>query len=75
MKQKNTCPKCGSQDIIRVPGQHSSYGGGNNVPVGLFVFSSVLVTRYICAQCGFNEEWIDSAKDLAKLKQKYKATE
>lgn len=28
-------------------------------------------TRYLCASCGFNEEWIDSPDDIAKVKKKY----
>jgi hypothetical protein len=28
-------------------------------------------TRYLCASCGFIEEWIDAAADVAKVKTKY----
>jgi len=28
----------------------------------------VHVTRYLCVSCGFSEEWIDVAEDVAKLK-------
>ena len=33
----------------------------------------VAVTRMVCTECGFSEEWIESKEDRAKLKKKYKA--
>ena len=60
MKMKNKCPKCGSSDIIIAPGKAGAYGAGNNIQVGLTVFSAVLVNRYVCCECGYSEEWIDN---------------
>jgi predicted RNA-binding Zn-ribbon protein involved in translation (DUF1610 family) len=71
MKETKTCPKCNSQDILRIPGQTGAYGSGNNIPVKRTIFSFIPVTRYVCTQCGFSEEWIDSPEDLKKLEQKY----
>lgn len=71
MKNTNTCPKCGSRDIIRVEGRAGAYGVGNNIPVGLTVFSYVKVPRYVCCKCGYSEEWID-LEDIPKLEKKYK---
>lgn len=68
MKNKNKCKKCSCEDIIRVPGQIGIYGAGNNISVGL---TYIKVTRYICSQCGFVEEWIDSKEDLLKVEKKY----
>lgn len=70
MKMKNKCPKCGSSDIIIAPGKTGAYGAGNNIQVGLTVFSAVLVNRYVCCECGYSEEWIDK-EDLQTLKRKY----
>ena len=66
MKHSRTCPKCGSTDIILVPGSSKAYGAGNNIQVGMTIFSAVLVDRYVCGYCGYSEEWIDQ-KDIAKL--------
>ena len=33
--------------------------------------SAVLVSRYICLNCGFVEEWIDNPNDLGVLYKKY----
>ncbi|MBR5266994.1 MAG: hypothetical protein IKU20_02215 [Lachnospiraceae bacterium] len=70
MKMKNRCPKCGSSDIILVPGKAGAYGVGNNIQIGLTVLSAVLVNRYVCCDCGYSEEWIDK-DDLQALKRKY----
>jgi len=71
MKTKKACPKCGSRDIVIIPGSVGASGAGNNVSTGWTVFSSVKVTRYLCSGCGFIEEWIDNPEDLEKIKQKY----
>ena len=70
MKMKNRCPKCGSSDIILVPGKAGAYGVGNNIQIGLTVLSAVLANRYVCCDCGYSEEWIDK-DDLQALKRKY----
>ncbi len=71
MKNNKICPKCNSSDIIRINGNAGAYGSGNNIPVGITIFSAVKVNRYICCSCGYSEEWIDK-KDIQKLKDKYK---
>jgi predicted RNA-binding Zn-ribbon protein involved in translation (DUF1610 family) len=71
MKNTNHCPKCNSEDIIRVKGQSKGYGAGSNIPTGATIFQAVRVTRYICGNCGFIESWIDSPEDVAKVKEEY----
>ncbi len=71
MKNSRRCPKCQSRDIVRVPGEVGSYGAGNNIRVGWTVFHAVKVTRYLCASCGFLEEWIDSPGDIGRVKKKF----
>lgn len=74
MKETRTCPKCNAQDIILVKGASSKFGGTihNIIPTGMWgAFTCVPITRYVCGQCGFSEEWVDSKKDLAKVRQKY----
>jgi predicted nucleic-acid-binding Zn-ribbon protein len=72
MKKSNKCPKCNSQEIIRIPGRVSGVGAGNIIMTGMTVFSAVKVTRYLCTDCGFSEEWIDDPKDIEKLKNIFK---
>ena len=71
MQNSKTCPKCQNTEIIRIPGDARPFGAGNNITVGATVFSAVKVTRYLCASCGFSEEWIESVDDIAKIKKKY----
>lgn len=70
MKNSKGCPKCQSTDIIKIPGKAGAYGSGNNIMTGMSIFSAVLVDRYVCSQCGFSEEWINT-EDIKKLKKYY----
>lgn len=74
MKNKHICPKCGSHEIILVPGKSDLYGIGNNIQVGMSIFSAVLVDRFVCGSCGYSEEWINK-EDIAVLKAKYPPVE
>jgi len=71
MKQSKICPKCSSPEIIRIPGELGAYGSGNVIPMGMTIFSSIKVTRYLCGNCGFSEDWIDNPQDLKKIKDKF----
>lgn len=31
MKNTETCPKCNSREIIKIPGKAGAYGSGNNI--------------------------------------------
>jgi ribosomal protein S27AE len=65
MKNTKKCPKCQSGDIVQTP-----YDRGNNASISL-PWSVVWLTLYVCGSCGFSEEWIDSADDIAKVKKRY----
>ncbi|MBP5225133.1 MAG: hypothetical protein J6Z38_06085 [Lachnospiraceae bacterium] len=67
MKHMKMCPKCGSNDILTVDGYCGAYGVGNNIMVGLTIFSAVPVDRYVCCSCGYSEEWI-RREDIEKVK-------
>ena len=66
MKTTKRCPKCESRDILRFDGYVGPYGSGNNLQTGKTIFSSVPVNRYICARCGYTEEWIEK-EDLERV--------
>jgi hypothetical protein len=71
MKDKRPCPKCQSRDVARFPGWSGGYGSGNYVITGRWFFfpETAPVARYVCRQCGFVEEWIDTAADLEKVRE------
>ena len=66
MKRTNTCPKCQSPEIAKVPGDLQSSIG---VPFGPLGWAAV--TRYLCMQCGFMEQYVDDAKGLEKIAKRY----
>ena len=72
MKNTKSCPKCRGRDIYVVDGYAGAYGSGNNVMVGITIFSAVKVDRYICMTCGFTEEWINR-EDLPAIRNSSKA--
>ena len=74
MKNTKQCPKCGSKDIFVVDGYSGAYGRGNNIEVGLTIFSAVPVDRYVCGCCGFSEEWIRQ-EDLQRTRDSRHAFE
>ncbi|WP_132249065.1 hypothetical protein [Natranaerovirga pectinivora] len=71
MKNLKVCPKCNGIDIIRIPGKAGAYGTGNNIMTGSTIFSAVKVTRYLCCDCGYTEEWIDNKEDINKLRKSF----
>ena len=71
MRKTRSCPRCRSADILRIHGKAGAYGVGNNIVVGVSIFSAVLVTRYLCDSCGFVEEWVDDKAGLERLRDKY----
>jgi predicted RNA-binding Zn-ribbon protein involved in translation (DUF1610 family) len=73
MQNSKVCPKCQNNEIIRIPGEARAFGAGNNIVVGGTIFSAVKVTRYLCASCGFSEEWVESVDDIASIKKRYSA--
>lgn len=72
MKNTKTCPKCNSRNNLKIPGKFGAYGSGNNIAWGISGFSGVKVTRYLCCECGYSEEWIDDKEDIEKLYKKFK---
>ena len=63
------CGKCGSHELLEVPmtpGDHSHIVLGDNL------LHTVPVTKYVCTDCGHIEEWVNSARDLARLKGEYR---
>jgi len=72
MKNSKICPKCQNNEIIRIPSEAGAYVG-NKILVGRTIFSAAKITRYLCASCGFSEEWVESVDDIARIKKKYSA--
>jgi hypothetical protein len=39
------------------------------IPIHRTVFGAVYTSWYVCASCGFVESWIESSKDIAKVRK------
>ena len=72
MKNTHTCPKCGSCQIARIP-DNGRYANGNNIYLnaGFALTGRIPLIRYVCCQCGFVEEWIESGEGLERLRKAY----
>jgi predicted nucleic-acid-binding Zn-ribbon protein len=74
MRNSKKCPKCQSSDIVRIPGKRADGGAGNLISVSQWnIFSTVKPVRYLCAGCGYMEEWLDDPEDIARVKAAYDA--
>jgi len=72
MKNTKKCPKCQSNDVIKIPGTFQNEGYGNNIKAGFTGLSMVLVTKYLCCNCGYIEDWVDHPEDIKKIRKYYK---
>ena len=71
-RRMKSCPKCQSDDIVRVRGDIYGASYGNYICTGFTLLSAAPVTRYVCLDCGFTEEWVESKRDLEKIRKKFK---
>lgn len=66
MKTTGLCPKCGSQEVYPIP--NSLWNASDpRIHIGWTIPNSFAVTRYLCGQCGFIEEWISRQDSLQTL--------
>lgn len=66
------CPKCGSNNVRRGPPPSGWNDASLAVPLGKVFGSKALVRAYVCAACGYVEQYVYREKDLAKIREKWK---
>ena len=68
MLKTNTCPKCHSQNILKIKDTLHANGAGNiSYAKHMFIKSNcAFITYYICKDCGYIEEYLDQ-EELKKL--------
>jgi predicted RNA-binding Zn-ribbon protein involved in translation (DUF1610 family) len=66
MKNNKKCPKCNSNAIARKRGS-PVLNSWSRISVNLTSLD-VWVTRFVCTECGYIEEWIENANDLKRFK-------
>lgn len=66
MKKTGKCPKCGSTKIYKI--EHDSIQPREFVEVG--ILRLIQITRHICTECGYVEEWVEPPPRLKELVEK-----
>lgn len=61
------CGKCKSEKFVKV--DNTTGQQFNRIKTGLITIADI--SRYVCCECGFTEEWIENIEDLKKLEEKY----
>ncbi|MEL6866920.1 MAG: hypothetical protein AAFP19_21020 [Bacteroidota bacterium] len=72
MKSTFQCPKCQSTNVLEVTGYRTNTN--NIIPLSKWSLHSAVLDRYICADCGYTEEYVQlsnsfkrwAAKQLSK---------
>ena len=68
MKNTKLCPKCGSCDIIVVSMRKTV---STIIPIGFTMAGCVGLSRYVCGECGYTEEWIVNRDDIERIRSKF----
>lgn len=66
MKDSRCCPKCNSLNIDYVPDNAHRYLS-NSIYITKHAFvERIPVTRYVCCDCGYVENWVEDKGQLQK---------
>ncbi len=60
MKNGKSCPKCGSEKIIKAPGEFCGPNGAVRISMGLF--AGAVADCFVCCACGYTELWMPGEK-------------
>ena len=72
MKDSKCCPKCHSENIVRVPDNPARYASGNNIyTTNMTLFGKIPVIRYVCCNCGYVENWVENRHELEEIKKTF----
>lgn len=72
MKNTSQCPKCGGREVIRVPDRPLRHASGNNIYTStLTLAKKIPVIRYVCAGCGYTENWVETPGQREELRRAF----
>lgn len=72
MKNSGVCPKCGAARVVRVPDQPLRHASGNNIyTTTMTLAGKIPVIRYVCCACGYVENWVERAGELAEIERHF----
>lgn len=69
MKNNAVCPKCGSHTVVRVPDDAHRYLANSICITKLVTVERVPVARYVCCDCGYVENWVETQTQREKIKR------
>lgn len=73
MKNTHSCPKCGGREILRIPDRPGRYASGNNIyTTQLTLLGKIPVIRYVCCNCGYVENWVETPTEREALRQAFR---
>ncbi len=72
MKNTKRCPKCSSQNIVRVPDHQNRHASGNNIYTSTFtLMKKIPVIRYVCCDCGYVENWVEAGRERDEIRRTF----
>jgi len=72
MKNARICPKCASQNIVRVPDHPFRHASGNNIYTStVTLLGKIPVIRYVCCDCGYVENWVEQCRELEEIQRNF----
>lgn len=71
MKNTKCCPKCHSNNIVRVPDNAHRYLAHSISITKTVTVDRVPVARYVCCDCGYVESWVENQHELDAIKRAF----
>ncbi len=71
MKNTKCCPKCNSENIVRVPDNAHRYLANSIAITNIAWVKRIPVARYVCCDCGYVENWVENRHELTKIKETF----
>ena len=68
MKFTYKCPKCASNNVLEIIG--TKYNAQHTIPLTKWSIKSAALDRYICADCGYTEEYVQMDDSFRKWANK-----
>ena len=68
MKYSLKCPKCNSTRVVEVIG--SNLNQHQRIPLNKWSIKNAVLDRYICADCGYTEEFVQLSENFQKWADK-----
>ena len=71
MKNTKCCPKCSSQNIVRVPDDAHRYLSNSIAITNIAWVKRIPVARYVCCDCGYVENWVETQSECDEIKRTF----